>query len=295
MGFEWLKDLADAVGQAAQNSMQYTANAAAQANSISSQAQAAQAAFNQESANQANMLTDNRISSQYGFNAAQAAMANQFNIEAWERAANWNSEMWDKQAAFNAEQAQLQREWQERMANTQYQRSIKDMEKAGLNPILAVTGGGFGTGVPGGAAASVAGAQMNSAQANMASGGLLGADSASINNYSGQMEYTAGFLSQLSALFSGISSAQSSLANIAEESGGMFGISEEIANSMTDLIFGTNSKKGNDYKQWNSALATAAKYEYDQGGVGGLMKWAGNYYKDWWTMDHKDFKKKYYN
>lgn len=37
---------------------------------------------------------------------------------------------------YNAEQAEIGRQWEERMANTQYQRSVADMQSAGLNPAM---------------------------------------------------------------------------------------------------------------------------------------------------------------
>lgn len=42
------------------------------------------------------------------------------------------------QQQFNSQEAQMEREWQERMSNSAYQRSTADLMKAGLNPWLAV-------------------------------------------------------------------------------------------------------------------------------------------------------------
>ena len=41
---------------------------------------------------------------------------------------------------FNAKQAEIQRDWEERMASTSYQRTVSDMEKAGLNPSVMLAG-----------------------------------------------------------------------------------------------------------------------------------------------------------
>lgn len=65
---------------------------------------------------------------------------------------------------FNSTEAMKNREWQERMSSTAYQRAVEDMKKAGLNPILAFANGGAST--PGGSAATISGASMGLASSS---------------------------------------------------------------------------------------------------------------------------------
>ena len=76
---------------------------------------------------------------------------------------------------FNADQSQVSRDWQERMANTQYQRTVQDLNAAGLSPMLAYSKGA--SALPSGATASsgvmaetpqLGATGMRMAQANLA-------------------------------------------------------------------------------------------------------------------------------
>ncbi|AXH76618.1 MAG: DNA pilot protein [Microviridae sp.] len=79
-----------------------------------------------------------------------------------------NNQMSWQMAQFNADQARINRDWQERMSNSAYQRAMADMKAAGLNPILAYQQGGAGT--PGGAQASGTPAHFENAMTGLGHG-----------------------------------------------------------------------------------------------------------------------------
>ena len=72
-----------------------------------------------------------------------------------------NQAIADSSNAFNASQAQLNRDYQTEMSNTAYQRQVKDMSAAGLNPMLAYVKGG-GASSPSGSTATATTPQYTS-------------------------------------------------------------------------------------------------------------------------------------
>lgn len=55
----------------------------------------------------------------------------------------FNRHMMLEQQEYNAKEAEKARQWQKEMSDTAYQRAVADMKKAGINPILAFSGGGM--------------------------------------------------------------------------------------------------------------------------------------------------------
>lgn len=66
---------------------------------------------------------------------------------------NWQYNMFQEQNQFNLTEAAKNRDWQKMMSDTAHQREVKDLIKAGLNPVLSATGGN-GAAVTSGASAS---------------------------------------------------------------------------------------------------------------------------------------------
>lgn len=71
-----------------------------------------------------------------------AAVSGGFSLLGGMNAQDETNRRQEQAQAFNAAEAQTNRDFQERMSNTAYQRSMKDMYAAGLNPILAYQKGG---------------------------------------------------------------------------------------------------------------------------------------------------------
>lgn len=70
----------------------------------------------------------------------QSAYDRLYNYYMTNRANEFTASENEKNRQHNAEQAQMQRDWEERMSNSAYERSYDQLRKLGLNPYLMVSG-----------------------------------------------------------------------------------------------------------------------------------------------------------
>jgi len=95
-----------------------------------------------------------------------------YNISGTKAQNDYNSIEAERARVDNAKQAQLQRDWEQRMADTTYQRTVADMKAAGLNPaLLSGLTVGSATSTGSGSASSGSAASSSSGTSN----GIIGA------------------------------------------------------------------------------------------------------------------------
>lgn len=220
----------------------------------------------------------------FGYNYGYSNSAEEYVSDSWSMAAEdaWNrtygreasaqdvenaraandveAQLWALQALYNANEAQKNRDFQEYMSNTAYQRAVLDLKKAGINPMLAV---GAMASTPTGATASagLSSAHKANAYAESVGGSTYrsssgshseGKSSSSSYNY-GENKSSGGSYGKNSSNNSAYGYEISSYSNNVKE------IANTAMGIVGDMALNSAMKKNQAYNEINKAYQSITK------------------------------------
>lgn len=200
--------------------------------------------------------------------AKQAQLQYQRQVQLMQMQQAYNSAEAQKTRDYNSQEAQKNRDWQVEMSNTSYQRGVKDLQAAGLNPVLAAYNG-YGAATGSGATASTSSASSGLGSASM--GNTYNATMQAMYSYGHNTSAIINELAQAvnSAKKVGAYQTSNQLRQSVEQIGGS---SARGVSAMAEYLDKASNYNTKESYEWRDFAGKSSKGGKTMGGGGGRTK-----------------------